>query len=1010
MTLARQVQMTNVKQDPNNKKLKSGDLIYDYKVLRADYLGEISAFFYELVHEPTGARHIHLSNSDTENTFSVAFKTVPQDSTGVAHILEHTALCGSEKFPVRDPFFSMIKRSLNTFMNAFTASDWTMYPFSTQNRKDYRNLTDVYLDAAFFPKLDELSFMQEGHRMELEPLPDNGGEQLVYKGVVYNEMKGAMSSPSQVLGRSMLNALYPTTTYGWNSGGEPEIIPELTHEALKEFHRKHYHPSNAWFYTYGNIPLEETLGFIESKVLSHFSGFNPGTEVPNEPRWDQPKEKKYYYPLDKSEAPEKKCQVSVGWLTADITDSFEVLVLSLLNHILLGNSASPLRKALIDSGIGTALCDATGFDADNRDTMFCCGLKGVDASDADKITTVIFDTLSDLADKGIDPELITTAIHQIEFRQKEVTNSPYPYGIKCLLRMCGSWFHGGDPAKTLQLDSDFQRLDQEMAKGQFFENRIRTWFLENTHRVQLTLVPDRGLEEERNRAVRKRLDSVLDNMGDAEKERLRSAATALETLQETEEDLSCLPTLKISDIPSDVKIIKQDTAYPSIPAACYRQPTSGIFYFSSVAGIENVPASLLPMVPFFSLSFTKAGTGKRDYTSLARQISSVTGGLGMAAHARTGFDGSAACRPFISFGGKCLERNQDKMFDLIHECMTEYDFSDTERIRSILNEYKAGLEASVVQNGHALAITGSAQGFSDACMLNEIWNGIEQIRYISRLGDELEKDADGTLSRIRDGFGEIANAIFASADFRFALVGEDEMIQNASGALSSLNTYAASAPETPVPSLSVLDSSAGDDLLKKGWITNAAVAYVGASFKAVPMGHEDAPGFAVISKLLRSNYLHREIREKGGAYGGFAVYNSEEGTFSFGSYRDPHICRTLDVYSGAGDYLKSGNFSDTDITESILQLASVIDKPDTPATGAKKAFYRSVLSLSDEMRQAYKERLLKMDRKTILNLSEKYFSDLDDKLSVSVISGSDKLASANEKLGNKSLELNRILG
>ena len=348
----------NAIEDPNNPDLKADDYINDYRIERIESLKEISSIFYELKHAGTGAKHIHISNSDAENTFSVAFKTVPKDSTGVAHILEHTVLCGSKKYPVRDPFFSMLKRSLSTFMNAFTASDWTMYPFSTQNRKDFYNLMGVYLDAAFFPRLDELSFKQEGHRLEIENNPDSYDSeayQLFYKGVVYNEMKGAMSSPDQVMVRSILHALYPSTTYRYNSGGDPAEIPSLSYEQLKEFHRRHYHPSNAFFYTYGGIPLKDHLAFIEAKVLKRFNRIDSETDVDSQPRWRRPQSVSCPYPFNRNEDASKKCQVCVAWLTADIRDTFEVLALTLLEQILLGNSASPLRKALIDLGLGSLM-------------------------------------------------------------------------------------------------------------------------------------------------------------------------------------------------------------------------------------------------------------------------------------------------------------------------------------------------------------------------------------------------------------------------------------------------------------------------------------------------------------------------------------------------------------------------------------------------------------------------------------------------------------------------------
>ncbi|MFC1567503.1 insulinase family protein, partial [Thermodesulfobacteriota bacterium] len=440
--------------DHNNPDFNADDRICGYDITRVVAIQETDLFFYELEHATTGAKHVHLSNDDKENTFSVAFKTVPSDSTGVAHILEHTVLCGSNKFPVRDPFFSMLRRSLSTFMNAFTASDWTMYPFSTQNRKDYYNLMDVYLDSAFYPNIDKLSFKQEGHRLEVEgDTETTDSVKLVYKGVVYNEMKGAMSSPREVMVRSILNALYPATTYGYNSGGDPAVIPSLTYEQLKVFHRQYYHPSNAFFYTYGNLPLKDHLNFINDKILKHFERIDPQTDVPAEPRWNTPKKAVYQYPLEQNEDPSQKCQIGLAWLTADTKDAFEVLILALLGQIMLGNPGSPLRKALIDSKIGTALCDGTGFDSGNRDTMFVCGLKDVAESYAGQIETIIFDVLRDLSTNGVDKQMIEAAIHQLEFHRKEVTNTPYPYGIKLLLTLAGCWFHGGDPLRILQFDS-----------------------------------------------------------------------------------------------------------------------------------------------------------------------------------------------------------------------------------------------------------------------------------------------------------------------------------------------------------------------------------------------------------------------------------------------------------------------------------------------------------------------------------------------------------------------------
>ncbi len=922
-------------EDNNNPDIAERANIYGYRLKRVEELKEINSLFYELEHISTGAKHIHISNNDKENTFSVAFKTVPTDSTGVAHILEHTVLCGSERFPVRDPFFSMLKRSLSTFMNAFTSSDWTMYPFSTQNKKDFYNLIDVYLDAAFFPKIGELNFKQEGHRLEFE------NNRLVYKGVVYNEMKGAMSSPSQVMGRSLLNALFPDTTYGFNSGGEPADIPTLTYHQLKAFHQRHYHPSNAFFYTYGNLPLEKHLEFIQDKILKKFEKIDPKTDVPSQPRWNQPKEVVYPYPLAKNEDTSKKCQICVAWLTSDIKDSFEILSLSLLGEILLGNSASPLRKALIDSGLGSSLSDGTGLESEMRDTMFACGLKDVEESAGKEIEKIIFNTLNDLADNGIEKMLIESAIHQMEFHRKEITNHPYPYGIKMMLSFSGGWFHGGDPVKVLKFDDDLKRLNEELSKSPFFENKIRQYFLENPHRVLFKLVPDQSMEQKETERVSEELDRIKADISPAELEKIKEDTEALKNLQESEENLSSLPTLGLEDIPPQVQIIKEDTEKFDIEKltpeniSVYEQPTSGIFYFSAAAGIQKIEKELIPLVSFFCHAFSKMGTKQRDYTEMARRIDLYTGGVGMSAHARNRYDETGACIPFITFNGKCLVRNQDKLFDIIEELAFEFDFSDITRLKNLLLEYRAGMESMIVQNGHRLAISLASRNFSVSRALNELWGGVHQLQTIKNLTKDL---TDDKLKEISEKLSLIGKNIFTPDNVRIALVGEADILPNAISRSSKiLERSGHSFGKSTGVSFDPPEIDINNQIPREGWSTSSAVSFTARSFETVRLDHEDSPALAVISKILRSMYLHREIREKGGAYGGFAMYSSEDGIFCFASYRDPHIVNTLKVYDGAFNFIKSGTYTDEDIKEAILQVCSEIDRPDPPGPFGKKS-------------------------------------------------------------------------
>ncbi|MFP4573226.1 MAG: insulinase family protein [Desulfobacterales bacterium] len=990
--------------DSRNPDLKAGDRISGYIIEKIQKLPEINAFFYKLSHLPTGADHIHISRPDPENAFSVIFKTVPRDSTGVAHILEHTVLCGSKKYPVRDPFFSMMKRSLSTFMNALTASDWTMYPFAAQNPKDFYNLMSVYLDAAFFPRLDKLSFRQEGHRLELEYDPETGKEHLVHKGVVYNEMKGAMSSPDQVLSRSLLNALYPDTTYSYNSGGDPEQIPELTHEQLVEFHRHHYHPSNAFFYTYGELPLADHLQFIEDTVLNRFSRIEPDTAVPSQPRWNEPKTAIYTYPLDPLEDTQKKAQACLAWLTADIRDAYEVLILSVLEQVLLGNPGAPLRKALIDSGFGNTLSDGSGLDAENKDTMFACGLKDVDPEDAEKIEKIIIGVLTELAEKGVDRRLVETALHQIEFHRREVTNTPFPYGLKLLLRFTGDWLHHGDPAVVLKFDDLIERFFSELDTTDLMENRIRKYFLNNPHRVRMILKPDTALYEKRREKEQKKLASLAERLNSEDLKRIKEDAEALRNLQEADEDLSCLPKLEMQDIPPDIRIVRASGSLPQAAADLYDQPTSGIFYYTAAFGIRNLESELIPMVPLFCYAMTQCGTAEYDYVEQARRIDQYTGGVGFSITAANRFSKDHnPCLPMLTLSAKCLSRNIGNMFELLGDLVEKYLFTDIERLAHLLMEIRSEMESSVVNNGHRLAISLAARNFSPASALNETWHGIGQLKKIKELTENLDQKQ---LERIAADLGRIAESVFRQNNIRAALIGQQEDIDTAKKHAESF--AARMLPEEPGCGFEPPAFLFEPELAREGWATSTAVSFVARILETNRLDHEDAPALSVISKLLRSMFLHREIREKGGAYGGFCVYQMENGLFCFASYRDPHIVNTLRVYEASAKFINSEEYDREDVQEAILQTCSEIDRPDPPGPAATKAFYRNLVGLSDDLRRKFKQRLLEVSLEQVQSTAAKYFGNPGQKSAIAVISSEDQLSAANRELQDCPLEIRRI--
>lgn len=662
---------------------------------------------------------------------------------------------------------------------------------------------------------------------------------------------------------------------------------------------------------------------------------------------------------------------------------------------------------MIDSNLGTALSDGTGYDSNNKDTMFVCGLKDVEKSVSGKIESIVFDVLNELATKGIDNKLIESAIHQVEFHRKEITNIPYPYGLRLLLTFSGTWLHGGKPEMVLQFDTDLRRLRDELSKDPLFENRIKKYFINNSHRVLLTLVPDRMMEEKEKERVAEELEVIRAGLTQSDIKTINNNAEALKKQQEEKEDVSCLPTLEIEDIQPSVQIVHKSKIYCRDAASCYNQLTYGIFYFSSAAGAGTLQKQMLPLVPFFCYAFSKTGTKSRAYTDLARLIDAYTGGIGLSAHARTNFDGTGDCIPFITFSGKCLIRNQSRMFEIIKELLYEFDFSDLDRLKSLLLEYRAKMESMIIHNGHRLAISLASRNFSTTCALSETWHGIHQLQTIKNITDDL---TDNKLESVSDDLSSIGKNLLVSNNLKIALIGEDSSLSSASSYASLIQKGLDERSSSAKPANGFISPAIGPDveIIREGWSTHSAVSFVSLAFKAVRMEHEDAPALSVISKLLRSLYLHREIREKGGAYGGFSTYNSENGVFSFCSYRDPHIVSTLKVYDDAMTFIKSGDYAEEDIKEAILQICSEIDKPHPPGSAARKAFYRKLISLSDDARKRFKTNLLSLKCKQVLKVAEKYFNQEEKKQAVAVISSEEKLKEANQKIIKSPLKLFRI--
>ena len=532
-------EVSNDKPTQNSSACKPNQFHPAFEWLQSEHIASLNIVMEKYAHRETDALHYHLSSNNIENVFLVAFRTVPMDSTGVAHILEHTALCGSERFPVRDPFFMMIRRSLQTFMNAFTSSDWTAYPFASKNKKDFHNLLNVYLDAVFFSRLDELDFMQEGHRLEFAELDDSASE-LQYKGVVFNEMKGAMSSTNSVLWQTMSKHLYPTTTYHYNSGGEPEDIPNLSYEQLKSFYSSHYHPSNSVFMTFGDISAQEHQTQLEDLALSKFKKMDVNIQVDDEKRYDSPLHVVEKYAAD-SDEPDKS-HIVIGWLLGYSTDLSEVFKAQLLSSVLLDNSASPLLRALETTDLGSSPSPMCGLEDSSREMSFMAGLEGCNADNTEAVEALVINTLEGIVKNGIPQNQIEAALHQLELNQREISGDSYPYGLQLILTGLSTALHRGDPISLLNIHTVLDELREAIKNEFFIPSLIKEILLENNHRITLTLNPDPNLAAEKAEAEKSKLAEIKASLSPDQITHIINRSKALAERQMQEDD----PTISVS--------------------------------------------------------------------------------------------------------------------------------------------------------------------------------------------------------------------------------------------------------------------------------------------------------------------------------------------------------------------------------------------------------------------------------------------------------------------------------
>ncbi|XP_030220214.1 presequence protease, mitochondrial isoform X1 [Gadus morhua] len=930
----------------------------------------------KLTHDRTGAQYLHAARDDSNNLFSVMLRTTPRDSTGVPHILEHTVLCGSERFPCRDPFFKMLNRSLSTFMNAFTASDYTMYPFSTQNSKDFQNLLSVYLDAVFFPCLREQDFRQEGWRLENED-PQDLNSPLVFKGVVFNEMKGAFSDSERVYGQQLQNKLFPDHTYSVVSGGEPLDIPDLTWEELRRFHATHYHPSNARFFTYGDLPLEQHLQQIQQEALSRFDRTEPDTHVPPQPAWTSPKEDHVTCGPDPlAPDPSKQSTVCVSYLLGDITDTFEAFTLNLLSSLLMSGPNSPFYRALLEPKIGSDFSSVVGYDGSTRQASFSVGLQGTAEEDVEKVKHIISQTLREVIATGFEEERVEALLHKIEIQMKHQSTS---FGLSLASYIASCWNHDGDPVELLnigELVSRFRRCLKEDPR--YLQDKVQHYLQDNPHRLTLSMSPDQAYLEKQVLAEQEKLQRKTEALTEGDRQEIYHKGLELLEAQSQAQDASCLPALQVSDIQRTTPTTPVEMGTAGGVAVQYcKQPTNGMLYFRSMCSLNTLPEELKVYVPLFCSVLTQLGCGSLDYRQQAQQMELKTGGMSVSPLVIQDSAHLDMYEQGVLLFSSCLERNVPDMFGLWSDIFNSPHFDDEERLRVLVMMSAQELANGISDSGHMYAMTQTGRSLTPAGGLQETFGGMEQVKFMKRIAEMSD------LGPVLRALPRIKKHILNPDNMRCAVNATPQKMSAAAGQLESFMKDVAGnrrSHKTTTPHIverPVEDSEASRKLvsevgfqpcqMKTFFPMAFPVNFVSESIRTVPFTHADYASLYILARMMSAKYLHGEIREKGGAYGGGARMGG--GLFSFYSYRDPNSVQTLSAFRRGVDWARSGSFSQQDIDEAKLSVFSAVDAPVAPSN---KGMGRFLNGMTDEVRQAHRERLFAVSQKELVDVASRY--------------------------------------
>ena len=919
---------------------------HGFELLREAQIEELrtTARFYR--HVKTGAQLLSLINDDENKVFGITFRTPVSDSTGVPHIMEHSVLCGSRKYPVKEPFIELARGSLNTFLNAMTYPDKTAYPVASTNLQDFYNLVDVYLDSVLYPLISEHTLQQEGWHYELEGAADP----LTYKGVVFNEMKGVYAAPDTVLGHTIQASLFPDTTYAFESGGHPEHIPDLTYAQFKAFHETFYHPSNAFLYFYGDDDPDERLRLLDG-WLKDFDRLTVDSEIRLQPRFEASRRVTVPYAIGPDTDAARKSMVTVNWLLGETTDVVYSLAWQILAHILAGTQAAPLRRALIDSGLGEDLAGG-GLTDELRQMTYAQGLKGVAAADVDKVEAIVLDTVRRLAVEGLDKETVEASLNTVEFSLREINTGSYPRGLAMMFWSLGSWLYGGDPLAPLAFEQPLEDIKARVARGERpFEALIESDLLNNHHRTTVILHPDAQVGAQEEATERARLDAAREGMTADDLQHVIEEARLLKELQakpDSAEALAAIPSLTLADLPTTNKTIPLAVEEHQGARLLYHDLfTNGVAYLDLAFDLRALPQDLLPYVPLFGRALLEMGTEREDFIKLSQRIGSKTGGISRASRSSLirGTDQTAA--HFFLRGKGMLHQTAD-LLDILRDVLLSVRLDNQSRFRQMALEAKARQEQSIIYGGHAVVASRLSARFNAADWVSEQMGGLSNLYFTRGLIDQIDSDWPAVLAALERVRATLVNR--AGLTVNVTLDADNWRVF-----APQLDAFLAALPARPVSPQTWLPTPTPDN---EGLIIPGQINYVGKGADLYKMGYEYDGSLAVVSRVLNTTFLWERVRVQGGAYGGFGAFDRFSGVFNFLSYRDPNLTETLINYDEAAAYLRRLDMPERELTRSIVGAIGDMDTYRLPDAKGWVSMERYLLGESDAMRQAMRDQVL----------------------------------------------------